>query len=102
MTEKIEIERGSGNVFADLGLINADVEQTKGLLAAEIINILDQEGLSVRAAEKRTGVPYTDFSRIRNVDLDRFTIDRLMKIVNRLDRHVDVHITVRMRQLEPV
>lgn len=101
MTKKLETERGSGNVFADLGLANADVEQVKSLLATEIINILDEEGLSVRAAEKRTGVPYTDFSRIRNVDLDRFTIDRLMKIVNRFDRRVDVRIAVKTQPLEP-
>jgi predicted XRE-type DNA-binding protein len=100
MTEELEIERGTGNVFADLGLANSDVEQTKSLLAAEIIRILDEERLSVRGAEKRTGVPYTDFSRIRNVDLDRFTIDRLMKIVNRFDRRVEVHIAVKTQSLE--
>ena len=90
MTEELEVTRGSGNVFADLGLANSDVEQTKALLAAEIIAILDSEGLSVRTAGERTGVPYTDFSRIRNLDLDRFTIDRLMKVLNRLGRHVDL------------
>lgn len=101
MTEKLGITRGSRNVFADLGLANSDVEQTKALLAAEIIAILDSEGLSVRAAGKRTGVPYTDFSRIRNVDLDRFTIDRLMKVLNRLGRHVDIKVSVKKRVLEP-
>ncbi len=101
MTEKLETVRGTGNVFADLGLANSDVEQTKALLAAEIIQVLDKEGLSVRAAEERTGVAYTDFSRIRNADLDRFTIDRLMKILNRLDRRVDVRLSVRPRKLEP-
>ncbi len=101
MTEELEITRGSGNVFADLGLANSDVEQTKALLAAEIIGILDGEGLSVRAAEKRSGVSYTDFSRIRNVDLDRFTIDRLMKVLNRLGRHVDMTVRVEKRVLEP-
>lgn len=101
MTEKLETVRGSGNVFADLGLANADVEQTKALLAAEIINILDKEALSVREAGRRTGVAYTDFSRIRNVDLDRFTIDRLMKILGRFDRRIEVHLCVRPRTLEP-
>jgi len=101
MTEKLETVRGTGNVFADLGLDNSDVEQTKALLAAEIIQVLDKESLSVRAAEERTGVAYTDFSRIRNADLDRFTIDRLMKILNRLDRRVDVRLSVRPRKLEP-
>jgi predicted XRE-type DNA-binding protein len=75
---------------ADLGLANSDVEQTKAPLTAEIIAILDDEGLSVRAA-----VPYSDFSRIRNVDLDRFTIDRLMKVLNRLGRDVDMKVFVK-------
>ena len=101
MTEKLETVRGSGNVFADLGLANADVEQTKALLAAEIIRVLDSESLSVRAAEKRTGFAYTDFSRIRNADLDRFTIDRLMKILNSLDRRVEVRLSVKPRTLKP-
>jgi hypothetical protein len=75
MTEKLETVRGSGNVFADLGLADADVEQAKALLAAEIIHILDEEGLSVREAERRTGVPYTDFSRIRNAAMqDRLAV----------------------------
>ena len=98
--EKLETVRGSGNVFADLGLANSDVEQTKALLAAEIIHILDEEGLSVRAAEKRSGVPYTDFSRIRNLDLDRFSIDRLMKVINSLDRRVSVQLSVKPRTLQ--
>jgi predicted XRE-type DNA-binding protein len=102
MTEKLEVTRGSGNVFADLGLANSDIEQTKALLAAEIIAILDSEGLSVRAAGKRTGIAYSDFSRIRNVDLDRFTIDRLMRVLNRLGRDVDMKISVREQGLQPI
>ncbi len=101
MKEKLETVRGSGNLFADLGLANSDVEQTKALLAAEIIQVLDKEGLSVRVAGKRTGVAYTDFSRIRNADLDRFTIDRLMRVLNSLDRRVDVRLSVKPRTLEP-
>jgi predicted XRE-type DNA-binding protein len=101
MSETLETVRGSGNVFADLGLANADVEQTKALLAAEIISILDQDHLSVREAGRLTGVPYTEFSRIRNVDLDRFTIDRLMKILGRFDRRVEVQVSVTPKTFEP-
>ena len=93
MSEKLEIVRGSGNVFRDLGLKDADVEQTKALLAVEIIRILEQEKLSVRAAQKCSGVAYTDFSSIRNTDLDRFTIDRLIRITNALNRRVNVKIS---------
>ena len=90
--EKLEIVRGSGNVFRDLGHADADVLQLKALLAAEIIKALDREGLSVRAAQARTKIAAADFSRIRNADLGRFTVDRLMSIVNRLGSRVDVKV----------
>ena len=93
--EEIEIVRGTGNVFRDLGHQNADVEQFKAILAAAIIKTLDQENLTVRAAHDRTGIAAADFSRIRNADLGRFTVDRLISILNRLGSRVDVKIRVR-------
>ena len=71
------------------------MEQSKAILAAEIIKSLDREGLSMRAAHDRTGIAASDFSRIRNVDLGRFTLDRLMSIINRLGSRVEVKIKVR-------
>ena len=50
-----------------------------------------------RKAEDRTGVSHADFTCIRNVQLDRFTIDRLMIVLNKLGQHVDVQIDVRPR-----
>ena len=95
--EPLELVRGSGNVFADFGYPNADAEQLKALLAAQIIGVLDDSALTVRKAEDMTGIAAADFSRIRKTKLDRFTIDRLMTILNRLDQDVDVQITVRPR-----
>ena len=62
--------RGCGNVYHDLGHANADIKQFKALLAA------------------------ADFSRIRNGDLGRFTLDRLMSIINRLGSRVEVKLKV--------
>jgi predicted XRE-type DNA-binding protein len=93
--EKLELVRGSGNVFRDLSRENADVEQLKALLAAEIIKALDRDKLTVRAAHGRTGFAAADFSRIRNADLARFTADRLVSILNRLGSRVEVKIRVR-------
>jgi len=98
--ERLEMVRGSGNVFRDLGHKNADIEQFKAILAAEIIKALDREGLSVRGAHGRTGIAAADFSRIRNADLERFTVDRLMSIINRLGSRVEVKVKV--RPSEPV
>src|SRR5712675_1164746 len=92
---KLKVVRGSGNVFRDLGHKNADVEQFKAILAAEIIKALDLERLTVRRAHGRTGIAAADFSRIRNADLGRFTVDRLMSIINRLGLRTEVKIRVR-------
>jgi predicted XRE-type DNA-binding protein len=93
--EKLELVRGSGHLFRDVGHTNADVEQFKAILAAEIMKALDREHLTVRAAHARTGIAAADFSRIRNADLGRFTVDRLMSIINRLRSRVEVKVRMR-------
>lgn len=94
MSEDIELVRGSGNVFRDFRQANADVEQTKAILAAKIIGVLDDAELSTRQAQERTGVNHSEFTRIRNVKLERFTIDRLITILNRLNQRVEIDVTV--------
>jgi predicted XRE-type DNA-binding protein len=98
MTEKLEIVRGSGNVFRDFGDPNAELEQTRAILAAKIIGVLDARELSVRAAESLTGVAASEFSRIRNVKLERFTIDRMITILGKLDQDVELTVKVQPRR----
>ena len=93
--KKLEVVKGSGNVFRDLGHKYPDIDQFKAILAAEIIKTLDRERLSVRGAQGRTGIAAADFSRIRNADLKRFTVDRLILIINRLGSRVEIKIKVR-------
>ena len=95
MNKKPAVVRGSGNTFRDLGHKNADTEQIKAILAAEIIKVRDREELSVRGAQGRTGIAAADFSRIRHANLGRFTVDRLMSIINRLGSRVEMTVTVR-------
>lgn len=95
MSDDLELVRGSGNLFRDLGIANPDVEQLKAVLAARIIMLLDARKLTVRAASALTGTAAADFSRIRRVKLDRFTIDRLMTILARFGERVDVKVSLR-------
>ena len=97
MSDDIEIIRGKGNVFRDFGFADADVEHLKSVLAAQIIKVLDKRKLTVRAAAEATGIAAADFSRIRTAKLDRFTIDRLMTILGRLDQKVEVSVSVRAK-----
>ena len=98
MKGELEVVRGSGNLFHDLGRENADAGQFKGILAAEIIKALDRERLTVRDAHNKTGIAAADFSRIRNANLERFTLDRLILILNRLGSRVEVRVRVRRQK----
>ena len=88
--QQIEVVRGSGNVFRDFGDVDAEILQLKAILAAEITKRLDKHGLTVRAAHAQTGIAAADFSRIRQADLARFSVDRLMTALIRLGAHVDL------------
>lgn len=68
------------------------------MLALEIVKRLDRDDLTVREAHAKTGVAAADFSRIRNSDLDRFTVDRLFSIINRLGAHVEVTVRDKPRR----
>jgi len=94
----MELVRGSGNVYRDLGRPNADLEQARAIVAAKIVGILDERGLSTRDAEKLTGVSHSEFSRIRGTQLRRFTLDRMIAILGKLDADMEVSVTVRPRR----
>jgi predicted XRE-type DNA-binding protein len=92
---KLAVVRGSGNVYQDFGIEDADARQLKALLAAEIIKTLDRKALTVRKAQEITGVDAGDFSRIRNADFRRMTVERLMTIVNRLGSRIEFKMKLR-------
>ena len=102
-----ELVEGSGNVFRDFDDPLADLKQAKAILASRIIAVLDDRGLSVRKAAALTRFAAADFSRIRNADLGRFTLDGLMKMVAALDGdlrvtlHVDVRSNVKTAMANP-
>ncbi len=98
MSEKIELIRGSGNVYADFDRPNAGLEQARALIAAEIIRALDAKGLSTREAEKLTGVGHAEFSRIRNAKIARFSLDRMIAILSKLDEDVEVTVSFQPRR----
>src|SRR3954471_11547543 len=96
--DELELVRGSGNVYRDFGRPNADLEQARAMTAAKIIRIIDERKLSTRDAERLTGVSYSEFSRIRNTQLGRFTLDRMIAILGKLDEDIEVSVTFRARK----
>lgn len=66
----------------------------KSELAARIVGLLDRRGLTVRSAGTLTATAAADLSRIRQGKLDRFTVDRLIAILTRLDHSLEVSLQV--------
>ena len=93
--EQLKLIRGSGNIYRDFNMADADVRQLKAILAAEIIKTLDRGGLSVRKAQSVTGIDAGDFSRVRNADFRRISVERLMAMINGLGSRVEVKVKVR-------
>lgn len=92
--KSINVVCGTKNVFDDFGIANPKIEQAKSMLAAEIIKVMTKLKLTARAAAETTGIAASELSRIRNARLDRFTIDRLMTILDQFDHRLDVRLTV--------
>jgi predicted XRE-type DNA-binding protein len=82
----------SGNVFADLGLPNAEEEQTKVRLAVSINHIIEHLGLSQVAAARRLNVNQPKISALLNYKLEGFSVERLIRFLNSLDRDVEIVI----------
>lgn len=92
---KENITKGSGNVFADIGIKNPEEWQGKAHLAAEIINVINQRGWTQTQAADYLGIKQVEVSNIKRGQFDRFTIDRLMEYLMKLER--DVQILVKSR-----
>ncbi|MGI9437079.1 MAG: helix-turn-helix domain-containing protein [Geminicoccaceae bacterium] len=90
MTE--EITRGNGNVFADLGLPDADERLTKVKLAHEINRILDELRLKQTDIARLLGINQPKVSALMNFKLDGFSVERLMGFLVALDRDVEIVI----------
>jgi len=89
---KPDVVPSSGNVFADLGVSNAEEKQTKVRLAVAINQIIQGRKLSQTAAARRLKVNQPKVSALSNYLLDGFSVERLMNFVTALDRDVDIVI----------
>jgi predicted XRE-type DNA-binding protein len=85
-----EITRGTGNVFADLGLPDASERQTKTRLALAINRIIKDQRLKQIDAARLLGVPQPKVSALVNYRLDGFSVEKLMDFIVALGRDVEI------------
>lgn len=84
------VERSSGNVFADLGLPNADELLVKAEIVAEILRLIKLKKLTQSKAAALTGVAQPDLSNLLRGKLRGFSIERLMLMLTAFGRDVEV------------
>jgi predicted XRE-type DNA-binding protein len=95
--QDLDLIPGSGNIFRDLGEPDSDLRQAKAVLAAAVLRALDAQSLTVRAAAEKTGFAAADFSRVRRANLARFTLDRLIRMLQALDPGASVRLCISER-----
>jgi predicted XRE-type DNA-binding protein len=91
----IEVEEGSGNVFADLDLEDADELYTRSQLGFHVYRILNDRNLKQREMAALLGIKQPEVSHLMNGHFSRFTTDRLLDFLRRLDRKVTIRISPR-------
>jgi predicted XRE-type DNA-binding protein len=90
--DEIAFERSSGNVFADLGLPDAEENKTKLVLALRLNERIKALGLKQAEVAKRLGIAQPNVSALINYRLDNFSSEKLMEFFNSLGYDVDVLI----------
>jgi predicted XRE-type DNA-binding protein len=90
--QPIPVTRGSGNVFADLGLPNPEERLAKAQLAHAIQKAIDERGLTQREAAALMGVDQPKVSHILRGRLADFSTERLMKFLTGLGCDVEIVI----------
>ena len=91
-TSDSTVERGSGNVFADLDLPDADAHLLKAELVSRIDSIVRQRGITQAEAARILGLSQPDVSRLLRGDFRQYSIERLFRLLTALGRDIDIVI----------
>ena len=92
LVEGIAVETGSGNVFADLGLPDAEKLKIKSGLVIEITRAVRQFGLTQEEAGRRMGIPQPKVSALLRGDFANLSERKLMDCLNRLGYDIEIQV----------
>jgi predicted XRE-type DNA-binding protein len=93
--KRIEVEAGTGNVFADLGYADAKERTLKVELALEVNRVLKQRKLTQSRTAELLGIVQPHVSDLARYRLNRFSVERLMQFLTQLGKDVEIRIATR-------
>lgn len=96
MTRKTRIEAAGENIFADLGLPDAETHFLKAQIVSELYRLTQERKLTQSQAGKRMGITQPEVSRLFRGNFREYSVERLMDFLTRFGR--DVEIVVKPRR----
>ena len=101
MTVRVRVHKGSGNVFADIGLPNAEEHLVKAKLVFKIEALMRERGLKQIEAADLLGVKQPDISKLLRGDFRQFSVDRLLRFLVALGLDVEIVVKPHKGKREP-
>jgi len=91
----IEFEIGSGNIFADLGLENAEELHRRARIGSHVVKLLKGRNMNQRDLSILIGIKQAEVSHLMNGHFERFSTDKLLDFLEHLNYKVDIQISPR-------
>ncbi|HWZ37081.1 MAG TPA: helix-turn-helix transcriptional regulator [Bradyrhizobium sp.] len=82
--------KGSGNIFADLGLPNAEEHQLKAVLVVQLKHLIAERGLSQVATAKLVEMKQPDLSKLLRGQLKLVSVEKLLRMLTAFDQDVEI------------
>ena len=90
---KIEFEESSGNIYADLGLEDSGELFARAQIGVFVFKILKDKKLKQREIAAVLGIAQPEVSHLMNGHFSRFTTDKLLDFLKRLDQKVTIQVS---------
>jgi predicted XRE-type DNA-binding protein len=100
MTNTMDHQIGSQNIFADIGIPNAEEHLIKAQLVIKIDTLIQELSLTQIQAAKILGVKQPDVSKMLNGDFKQFSVERLMRFLVSLGQDVDIVVKPHVASLK--
>ncbi len=98
MSAKEKIHRGSGNVFADIGVAHPERVLARAQVMFRITELIKEQGLTQKEAGALLDLPQSKVSCLMSGKLSMFSLDHLFELLNALDRDVEIIIKPKTKE----
>jgi predicted XRE-type DNA-binding protein len=90
VTRKVKVVVGSDNIFADLGLPDAETHLLKAQIVSEIYRLSNARKLSQAKTGTVLGISQPEVSRLFKGNFREYSVERLMEFLTAFDRDVEI------------